>query len=189
MRHSAALVTCVLVVCGLGSRSLADGELPADQQVVFCIHESPGNSESPIRQAIILQLTAQSIDDGEVGWQIAAVQFHDISSGVSRIWTQLAPVVNSSDGLWWVTHNDPLTPDVAEFAKPPHLQGQAAAAEAGAPGLSYDLHGKAWGTANSPFPRTGCLDFLLQLLDETQPLVFGAETPVPVTESDPIPPT
>lgn len=55
------------------------------------------------------------------------------------IWYEAFPFVDSPDGLWWIEHDNHLSPRLSEFVLPPRLVGTATAQEPLEPDLEYEL--------------------------------------------------
>ena len=120
VHHLLASIQVLAVLCG-GS-AVAQATFPPNQQIAYYIRELPDDPRSTIVFEVELTLSAQAVDTGSVGWRIDEVRCRRKIEGVTTVWTQGTPVVDSSDGLWWVQHADVAEPLPGEFAEPPLLE-------------------------------------------------------------------
>jgi len=167
--------TLVALVALATSQSVALATLPADQAIKYLIHETPTDPASAVVFVAELHLSAQDSAGSDVGWQIDKIVIRQpIGTGsADRVWTESFPSVPTSDGLWWVTHTDPLKPKISEFALPPTLDSTADAADPAYADLDYQLAGVPYISppppGQPPYQNTVALDFVFWLVGATQP--------------------
>jgi len=134
--------------------------LPADQTVQYVIHAVPSDPTSVVTVTITLSLRAVERDGDDVGWAVSGLHIKDHTAREmdNDEWAARNVPVPTADGLWWITHNDPLAPAAAEFAVPPALYGTAAAIIVElAPAIQFVLQGHNW-DVDAPHPLTSNMD-------------------------------
>lgn len=140
MSRQASTFVLMLIMWAPAGQSLA--ELPPDETVVLIIREDPEEPESSPKFSIKLSLKAQSMVGQSVGWAINRATIRRFVDEVPDAeWQDTGAVVLTSDGLWWVEHANPQTPDLSEFANPPHIVGNADAKTGNVNDLDYDIEG------------------------------------------------
>lgn len=154
--------------------------LPIDRTATYVLYETPGDPESDVKLVVTLHLHAEELDGDEIGWAITAV---DIERPATHSeWEAAAPVVNTGDGLWWVTHADIEKPEVEEFVQPPLVTGIADAISSGDDDLDIEIVGLYYDevTRGTPFPITGALTYSLINRETEEPEEEGDDEPVEV---------
>jgi len=113
------LFTCVFA-------SSAAQALPPDRTVAFILHEDPKDFESDRTFSFVMALKAESIDGTEIGWSIESMKVAQYEGDTKKCeWLEVAPTVDTPDGLWWVDHADPQEPELDEFTVSPFVSGTA----------------------------------------------------------------
>jgi hypothetical protein len=100
---------------------------PESRQLSLVFRSNPTDPESEVTMIVTLRMSPASIDGNDVGWQIDAVEFVRVEAGLETHNWETGPVdvADSSDGLWWVYHEDVSNPTEAEFTQLPALVGFA----------------------------------------------------------------
>jgi hypothetical protein len=152
--------------------------------VRYYIHENPSNSSSAVVFQIGLSLKEINRNGADVAWKIELLKLtQPQSGGGAKVWTKSDPPVPTSDGLWWVTHDDPDQPTRDEFALPPHLQGTAQAENPSDANMKYDFEGKPF-SGMPPWPVTAALDYVFTLVGNSTPEEEGDDEPSEVPDED-----
>lgn len=160
--------------------------VPQDRTQFYFMHSTPGDLESPIKWAIALRITAQQTDDSLVGWHINSIEItqYDSDGGITDRWTLDAPIVETSDGLWWVNHDDPESPIESEFTQPPVIKDDLIAIDPETPDLFVYLKGVPFEQGGDP-PYNGhvaALTYQFALDSEPEPTGEGESEPVETGE-------
>lgn len=183
----AAAASCVLAAC-----TTAAADLPPDRYVAYLLRTDPNNPNSPLAFAVAFGLTAASASGDSVGWGINHIEFVEFNMGgaVSRTWLDDQPNLATPDGLWWVEHAAPGSPQASEFALPPAVSGMAATQDPGTADLDYAFSGTAYDPTpgDPPYAATAALYYFFILLGELEPIRAGENEPVEIDdERDPLP--
>lgn len=183
----------VLALLSTGTRYAGAWQPEADQQpavrtVQYAIYDDP---DSPSRQVIwrvALELHAADSDGNVIGWAIDSIELWEAGSS-PRLWADAAPEVDTPDGLWWVTHAQPSSPQSQEFDMPPYVSGMAAADDPNGPDLEYELAGTEYTAppGGPHFAAVAALDIRFNEENEPSPLVERMEESVEILD-DPLPP-
>ncbi len=174
---------CALAFLGLVV-SVADADLPLDQDVVYKIHDDPNDPNSDVVFSVWLTLTATARDGDSVGWRIKLMQFRQVEQGgPDTIWKILNPTIPSVDGRWWINHADGDNPQLGEFDDPPRLAGTATAEDQYDDDLEYDFQGTE-GTGVTPWDPTARLNYEFILVGASEPLLSGTGDPVEVDDEE-----
>lgn len=100
--------------------------LPPDQLVQYHIKSDPLNPLSTTVVSVTLKLHATQQVDDEIAWQVLKIWIWRPGVGsLDEFWTEDLPTVQTSDGLWWVAHQNPAQPAIPEFTAPPLISGRA----------------------------------------------------------------
>ena len=173
------LVIAALVMGGAGTPTLAKG-LPASRKVTFEKHENPSDASSRVSWIFTLHLTPQSQSGNSIAWHVDSATIEQTAYGSQpyRQWTQTNPAVDTSDGLWHVTHNTPASPQVADFSMPPSITGTAGPIT----GTPTRLMFRWEGASVSPLPSGfgAGADYWFTLEAGTEPEVEGDGEPIVV---------
>jgi len=180
----------VVVVAFLGmshTDSLAE-EAPQELTIRYNIRETPSDPSSAVIWTIDLALHEEQVDGNDVGWLTDSITISQLDGAgqPESAWTDVAPTVNSPDGLWWVEHADPQNPQRSEFAQPPLLEGTATEQEPANAGLDYYLEGVPY---NPPpegplFANTAALDYTFTLAGSPEPEAAGDSETVEIPPDD-----
>jgi hypothetical protein len=113
-------------VCLIGVHG-AVASLPDDRVVSYLIREDPNDQESDVIFEIEFEIAAIQTNGNAIEWSVDQANFVEYDTNGSPIdsWTDDDPTVITSNGLWWVVHEDPESPAVAEFNMPPTVTGVA----------------------------------------------------------------
>lgn len=161
-------------------------EVPTHRTITFTIHEVPSDPQSGVVWTIRLSITATTVCDTAVGWQVEDVwvEQHNDAYVPHRLWNDYMPLVNTSDGLWWIAHGDPMNPQPSEFTDLPALGGIASIVQNSTFNLEYVLEG-----ASTPLssPNGGAISqvrFSLACMGEGEPVDEGEDEPAEVTDEE-----
>ena len=170
--------------------ALAAAELPLAQLVTIQVHEIPDDPSSPLELVFSWDLDPVARDGSSVGWLVVRFQLQWVS--VDSTSTEYLPWIDTPDGLWWVTHGDPLHPEATDFSSPPPVAGIANVEGGSAGVVEYDVDGQAAPTGpSSPFPVTSLLSYHVQMVGASDPPISGdddpAEVPDPVNDPHCVP--
>lgn len=168
----------------------AAADLPADRCVVYLMRADPGDPNSPCAFAVTLTLAASSASGDSIGWSVTGAEFveFDQYNVAIRAWYDDQPGVSSVDGLWWIVHANPGSPQVSEFALPPPLSGSAAAQDPGNANLDYAVSGVQYDPSPQDplYTATAALDYAFVLAGGSEPVRVGESEPVEIDdERDP----
>jgi hypothetical protein len=136
-----AVVACAALVTGVASTASAD-----TRYVDYLIREDPSDPESDVIYIFSLGIEEAETDGDWIGWQIDEVAIVRLDSlgEVDAYWTESAPYVPTSDGLWWVQHEDTENPKGKEFDVTPWLVGTALADDPNDDDMRYDFIGATY---------------------------------------------
>ena len=136
-----AIVACAALVTGVASTASAD-----TRYVDYLIREDPSDSESGVIYIISLGIEEAETDGDWIGWQINEVAIVRLDSlgEVDAYWIEYAPYVPTSDGMWWVEHEDTENPKAKEFDDTPLLVGLALANDPNDDDMRYDFIGATY---------------------------------------------
>ena len=158
--------------------------MPHDQIVECNIRERPTDPDSTIVFVVRLELSADSQNGSQIGWEITSTEFRQkaVLEPGDKVWGKNSPTVGTPDGLWWVTHGDPDEPKLDEFVLPPSMNGTAAAEEPSDEDLDYTIQGIAYSPppGGPPFDVTGSLSYSFTIQGESEPEAEGDDEPVEV---------
>jgi hypothetical protein len=175
MRAQRATIWLVAAAIAVGSTSTA----LASQSISYKIHETPEDPNSAVVFVVTLTVDEAVRDGDKVGWEV--LEAHIEQPGTpADVWVKSAPLVWTTDGLWWITHADPDHPLLDEFASPPAITGTAQAQGQGTENLNFELEGRAYDQQikGSPYAVNGALDYVFALVNTTEPLKEGGEETV-----------
>lgn len=189
MRACTSLITVsVFVLLGLGMPAVTWADLPPDQTIEYLIRETPEDPNSPVVFAVTLALEASDSDGNSVGWDITEAEFveFDEYGDPARTWVEDDTNVPTTDGLWWIEHADPADPQPSEFAKPPLLEGTAAAEDPAENDLDYALEGVTYTPPpeGQPYQDTAAIDHEFILVSEIEPIKEGEDEPVEIDDTE-----
>jgi hypothetical protein len=171
-----------LCTLSLVSLAAAEGSLPPDQFVRYRIHQNPGDANSAVVFDIIMGLSAIGRDGENIGWDIESLEFRQpVGGGEPTVWVDAAPPMNTSDGLWWVQHQNADAPEISEFLEPPLLIGSAVPVDPANGNLEYSLQGSDL-QLPGPFEHTAALTYSFSAIE---PGVIKSATDEPA-ELDPL---
>ncbi len=155
-----------IVSIGLASISFARSLDPPLQQVVsHSVYQDPNDPESDLIWMIVAYLTESDSVGNSIGWSVDKIKLFEVNADPTpdREWVDTAPTVDTPDGLWWIEHADPNSPDLAEFDMPPFIDGLADAQDPSDSDLDYEFEGVVYDEpAEGPqFALTAALNMLM----------------------------
>ena len=115
----------VMVLLGGGASSVAHAQMPDTRSISLVFHSVPADPKSSVSVIVTLTMSPVQTNGSTVGWGIDTADFFMPSeNGGWKAWhTGPLDVLDSPDGLWWVTHVDPYASTEAEFTLLPELTG------------------------------------------------------------------
>jgi len=107
----------------------------------------------------------------------ARIEELDSNGSQLSLWTDDAPRVDTSDGLWWVEHADTENPDPADFVEPPYIYGTGGECDTLADNLDFDVEGNAYTPPpeGPPYTITTSIDYTFKLEGSSSPLRDGKD--------------
>ena len=156
---------------------------PADRVVQLIVREAPDDPLSPIVQTVSVGLMKSYIDGDYIEWDPVNVTINDLDEfgNVVATWRGTDLFFDTPNGLWPISHVDPLAPADTEFALPPFLLGTATSADQSLVPWVFEILGDLY------IPRM----IRASGADETTPLNVDApptdDPDVPPDEDDPEP--
>lgn len=160
---------------------------PINKNLTYSIHDNPSDPETPVVFIVELDLRAADADGDDVGWEVKQARFKKLDGQqVVKEWFINWPTFDTTDGLWWISHDDAVNPKLAEFGIPPLLAGTAQRKNASGPGLEYEMEGEAYTPPQGgpPYPMTSSLTYIFQEVGGSTPEESGEEEPVAVDENE-----
>lgn len=168
-----------LIALGAAQTAMA---LPEDQKVVYRIHETPSDPESPAAYVVTLLLSAETMNGDDVGWRVAEIKIARASDSPPTLWYETLPEVDTGDGLWWIAHSDGEAPSLEEFTEAPPIAGTADAEAPSGDDLEYEIEGSVYAPppppGTPPYAVTGSLSYSFKLESTSEPEGEGEEVPV-----------
>lgn len=188
--HCGSITTVICAALGATVQTAAADDLPANRCVGYLMRADPNDPNSPLAFVVTLTLSASSASGDSVGWSVTGAEFAEFGEyGVAiTVWYDDQPNVDTPDGLWWVSHANPGSPQASEFALPPLLSGSAIAQDPGSTDLDFAFSGVAYDPSpgDPPYAATAALNYAFVLAGESQPLRAGESEPVEIDdERDP----
>lgn len=183
---SIILLFIIVVTALTGDKAM--GQVPDNRLVTYDIRKDPYDPDSNVIYSIVLDITAIEVDGNSVGWEVSDISIHKVNFLEQIISTrsEAYPLLNTTDGLWWIEHSDPLIPAIDEFVMPPLMSGNAVSSDPNVDDLNYDLEGVTYvEPLKGPlFVTTAALDYSLNSTSEVED---GDDEPVrmPQSPSDP----
>lgn len=170
------------------SSANAQSNLPPDRSVFFLIHADSRDPDSPVLISTEVRLTALARESNRVGWNPlwVAITQYDEQGEIVGSWTHSSPIGPAR--MWWISHQDPMSPTNDEFTCPPELAGVADSDIPNGPTLEYYIYGTNPGTPPAePYPITAILDYSFQRSDEPEPVDNDEDGPadVPLGDDEP----
>jgi hypothetical protein len=179
MRAQRVTIGLVAAAIAVGSASTA----LASQSISYRIHETPEDPNSAIAFVVTLTVDEADRDGDKVGWEVheAYIEQPGTPGGA---WLKSAPLVWTTDGLWWITHADPDNPVLEEFVLPPAITGTALVQSQGTENLNFELAGTVYNQQvnGTPYAVNGALDYMFALVDTTEPLKEGGGETVDIRD-------
>ncbi len=187
--HHITSVVFAAVVLAVGVS--ADALATETETIRFNLRQDPNDPSSAIIRTIDLDLESQEVDGNDVGWAVVSLKVSELDANgqATQVWIDAAPFVDSTDGLWWIEHADPLDPHRSEFVMPPLLEGVAAAEDPADPDLDYSIEGVTYNAPpEPPFEVTAALDYTFTPTDTGVPVstVLAAATEIHPDDEPPI---
>lgn len=185
--QSVAILAIAVILVGITDVT-AKADLPSPMTPTFFIREVPTDPESDIVFTITVKIQAVDIDQDWVAWDVTDIAVREIGSNGATIneWTDAAPTVETTSGLWWVEHVDPQAPQIWEFNTPPLIYGTASAQGGTPTDLDYVLEGNTCDAACQQMYNgsVGALDFELDLVGEPDPYHQGVAETTQIDDDD-----
>ncbi len=153
----------------LASPGAVRGVTP-DQIVSFIFHETPTDPNSDVIFTVELSLSAAETEGNSVGWEITQARLVEPLEGEGEtVWVDAEPNVNTADGLWWIEHSDPESPQASEFVEPPLIDGQAE--DPDGVDLNYTFEGFPYSPPpeGPPYTTTASIAFEHWLVGQSEP--------------------
>lgn len=159
--------------------------LPADRTILYQIHETPTNPESPVVFKIELEISAVMADPEEdtIGWEVTEAVFTIVDTGGDIVWSIAEPDVDTPDGLWWVEHADVTKPVQSEFVLAPPLAGTADPDDPQDDDLLYDFVGAEF-QGTPPYQTTGAMYYTFAMAADPEEPVEDGDPREPVDVPD-----
>ena len=136
--------------------------LPPDRVVHIAIHQNPENPNSRVQYYLSYSITAEEQDGDWIGWEIETFTITEKALlGSDTVWDVDDPDVGTTDGLWWVEHDDPDNPVRADFVEPAPVADTAVANDPADPDLDFDVVGVPYTAPpeGPPYEITGAISF------------------------------
>jgi hypothetical protein len=152
------LLVCVsLASAGMdgGAQSQAAAATPTIK-VVYKIHSTPSNPQTPVAFVITATLERVSTSGSQATWNASVIQFRKKGTGgaADTVWEAYDVDAETTDGLWHVTHANVNTPLVSEFTLPPRYFGTAAPVSNSNQTLNFDFKGRSYTAPEGGAPYT-----------------------------------
>lgn len=152
-------------------------QLPPQQTIQLRLRQSPFDPNSNVEFYVVATLEAVDCDSDQVGWSVASMEFFQDDGNGIKSWVEIQPVLDTIDGLWWVTHGDPQAPVLEEFLTTPLLQGVATADDPVDEDLAYEILAEE-ATPSTPYQTTATVTYALAAADTSEPVKDGTDEPV-----------
>ncbi len=136
--------------------------LPPDRVVHIAIHQNPENPTSRVQYFLSYSITAVEQDGDWIGWEIENLKITEKALlGADTVWDVDYPDVGTTDGLWWIEHDDPADPVRADFVEPAPVADTAVASDPADPDLDFDVVGVPYTEPpeGPPYEITGAINF------------------------------
>lgn len=178
----------VVIGVSLVATTSVQADPPSTYFATYYVHQTPGDSSTPLLYTLTFTLRPARVVGEYVGWQVyeTTLARPDANGGAPLVFADVAPSVDSSDGLWWVPHGDPDAPRIEEFELSPPLSGTALASDPAHPDLEYTFEGHGGftdgGGSNTDY---AIASYTLTQSGEVDPDEEGDDTPVPTTPDYP----
>lgn len=159
------LVSCMAVAL-IGKPAAVNASI-TEQVVTYNILEDSSDPQSDVIFSVTFEMTQAGQMNDSIGWQVLSAYFEQpLASGGSRVWKTDSVKVDTSDGLWWVEHENTDDPIPSEFDVPPAVLGTAAPYNGQfASSLIYDFAG----LSGSPGLDKARVQYSFKLDDEEDP--------------------
>ena len=171
------IVLGLSVVLSVFEAGSARADLPPDQTIQWRFRENPRDPNSAITLEAIVTLTAWEADGHAVGWSVARIEFRKPAGSGFKTWVEENPPLDTPDGLWWVIHIDPGSPNLMELLDTPRLRGRAFADDPGEEDIAYDLSARTR-IGLTAFEHTTEISYALAAADTEEPIRDGDDEPV-----------
>ncbi|MBK8268520.1 MAG: hypothetical protein IPK83_09550 [Planctomycetes bacterium] len=165
--------------------SLANASPPPDKFELHCV--LPADPATGAHFQLLINLVPVAQNGNTVGWSVSTIDIMQFDSGNSEIgrWSDQSSTLNTADGLFWIRHENPGTPELSEFQALPLLTG--AAPEAGAattPSLEYSLEANSTAAEVSGSVMVKEMNYVLKFADEFEPVAEGEDDPIWIDEEE-----
>ncbi len=159
--------------------------LPADRVVHVGIHVDPSNANSRVEYYLSLSISAQEQDGNDIGWRIDNFKITEkVVLGSDNTWDVDAPLVDTSDGLWWVTHVDPDNPVRTDFTTIAPVVDTAVANDPADDDLEFDVSEGVYTqpSGGDPWTITTAINFEFTVSGQQNPAETGSDEPVEIPD-------
>ncbi len=177
-RNGATVLTVLLAFCG------AVDARPLDRVIGFNLHKTIGDLTSPIDITVTMGLMIEAQYGESIGWEVMVVTIREFNEDgdLLNTWSKFKPIVDTTDGLWWIQHANPASPVNSEFLVPPRLVDTAGHVNPTEPALEFDIEGAIYVAPpeGAPFEDTASLTTFLQQQGDPEPKKEEREKPVEV---------
>lgn len=190
MRNLQSLSWCgilVVILAPIGV-SAAHAAHPEDRVITYSIREDPQDAESDVTFLVSLKLTAVDREDSTVAWRVVYAKFEQLDEFGEPLaaWMILYPQLDTSDGYWWVEHEEYLEPVPEEFHSVPTLEGSAPALDEEDPDLDFFVEtGSCTGGCTSMYGgQVTALNHAFVVAGEPEPIEEGDDEPSEIEEDN-----
>lgn len=139
-----------------GSQAQAAMTVDTEIKIVYRIHQTPGDPQTPVVFTITATLERISTVGSQVAWHAGVLQFRKKGTGGApdKIWEAYDVPADTTDDLWWVTHANTNTPVASEFKLPPRYLGTAEPIAQSTYDLDFDFRGRTYTPPQGGAPYT-----------------------------------
>ncbi|MBX3395860.1 MAG: hypothetical protein KF841_10885 [Phycisphaerae bacterium] len=182
MQRRKVVLAVMVVALSVGVKVEAEGPIPA----YGIRYTLPADQVTGDYYVLRLALSAEDQSGSSVGWGVSQVDIRlfnrfDVEQGR---WIDTGPAVGTIDGLFWVLHDDPEAPELAEFEALPKISGIADEAGQSFPaGLEYEIE-SAGPRSLATTSLMAQMNYRLQFENEENPETEGEDETVVVDEDE-----
>lgn len=129
-----------------GSQAQAATTVDTVVKVVYRIHQTPTDPQTPLVFTVAMWLEKQSSVGNQVAWHAVQIEFRKKGTGGApdKVWDAYDVPADTTDDLWWVTHANTNTPLASEFKLPPRYFGTAEPVAQTSEDLDFDFRGRTY---------------------------------------------
>lgn len=149
-RKIGLLCGCVLMSVVASAQALANP--PSQFTVTASIYEVPGDTNSTLKFKVSWSLEPVSVNGNDVGWEVVetTIMREAVGPNFAVYYRDEAPDVDTTVGLWWVTHADIDKPTIDEFLSSPTISGVAVDLDENEADLNYSVTLNGESTSGAP---------------------------------------